>query len=312
MEIIGNSSLWVEKYRPQTVDDIILPAKYKTLIKNIILKGDIPNLLFSGSAGLGKSTLALVLGKALKADVLFINASMENSADTLRYKVNSFAMTSSFSDGKKIVILDEFERMTSQAQDMAKGIFEMTESNCRFILTTNNLSKIIDPIQSRTQLINFNFTQTDTQEIIVQYFKRCQFILDTEKITYDKKILADFIKKIYPDFRKIINELQKASNMFGCIDESVYKVMDDAIVTDLIKEMKNKKFFAVQTLVGKMDADQFFKIFYEQIVEHIKPESIPDIVLILAEGGFRITQCIDKELQVVASAVQIMKVAHWK
>lgn len=312
MDFIGKSSLWVERYRPRTVKDLILPKKYKQMFENIVAGGECPNLLLAGSAGLGKTSAAQVLAHEMSSDFLSINASMENSIDTLRYKVNQFAMTSSFADGKKLCLLDEADRLTPNAMDSLKGIIEQTEANCRFIITTNNLSKIIDPIKSRTQLIDFSFTQTDTKEIIVQYFKRCCFILDTEKVEYDKKVLAEFIQKIYPDFRKIINELQKAASMFGKIDENVYKVMDDAIVTDLINDLKAKKFLSVQKTAGLMDPNAFYPEFYKQINEVLDPKCIPDIVLILGEGAYRNGISTDKEINLLATLVQIMKAGVWR
>lgn len=317
MEQIGSSSLYCEKYRPTKINDLILPAKYKTLISNIITEGEVPNLLLSGTAGIGKTTLAQIIGLELDSDVLFINGSVEQGIDVVRYKVQQFATTSSFSDGKKIVIIDEAEKIGGAngavaAQEALKGIIEATDVNCRFIFTTNNLSKIIDPIKSRTQLIDFSFTQTDVQEIIVQYFKRCCFILKNEGIKFDKAILAEFIKKIYPDFRKILNELQKAVSMFGCIDEQVFSISSDAVINDLLGSLKSKKFFEVQKSINQLDPNDLYSMLDEKLMELLKPECLPDITLIIAEGAYRNSTSTDRMIQARSTCCQIMKTANWK
>lgn len=312
MKQIGKSSLWVEKYRPKSVDDLILPNNYRSLFENIVKKKDLPNLLLAGSAGLGKTTSALVLANELGADSLLINASLETSIDVLRSKVTQFAMTSSFSDGKKIVILDEFDRVSSNAMDSTKGIIEQTEANCRFILTTNNLGKIIDPIKSRTQLIDFAFTKTDIQDIIMQYFKRCCMILDNEKIPFDKKVLAEFVKQYYPDFRKIINELQKASTMFETIDIRVMSLSSESLVGSLIDAMKSKKLINMQKIISNIDPDNFYTTFYNQIFNLLDNRCVPDVILALGEGSYRNAIVKDKEIQLLATAMQISKNAIWK
>ncbi len=312
MQEIGSSSLWCEKYRPQRLSDLILPKNYKDLFEKVIKDKELPNLLLSGTAGLGKSSLCYALANELDCDLLFINASLETGIDVLRSKVTQFASTSSFRDGKKLVVLDEFDRISAAGMDATKGIVELTESNCRFIFTTNNISKIIDPIKSRTQLIDFSFVQSQQKEIILQYFKRCQFILDTEKIKYDKKVLAEFVQKLYPDFRKITNELQKAAKMFGEINESVFKITDDALTNDLIKEMKAKKFVNVQKVVSSIDTDSFYREFYDQLYDHLDPKCIPDIILILGEYSYKNVNCLDKEINTIACCVEIMKSAIWR
>jgi len=317
MEQIGQSSLYCEKYRPSKINDIILPAKYKNLIENIIKQGETPNLLLSGSAGIGKTTLAKIIGIELKSDVLFINASVENGIDTVRYKVQQFASTSSFSDSKKIVILDEMERLggsngSTGAQDALKGIIESTDKNCMFIFTTNNLSKIIYALKSRTQLIDFSFTKIDIQEIIIQYFKRCCYILDNENIKYDKKILADFIKKLYPDFRKILNEIQKAVSMFGCIDKQVFSISSDAVLDNLLTALKNKKFFDVQKIINQLDPNDLYTLLDEKLLDLLKPECLPDITFILGEGAYRNATSTDRMIQARDTCCQIMKTAIWK
>jgi DNA polymerase III delta prime subunit len=311
MEQIGTSSLWEKKYAPQCFSDLILPKKFKLLFQKMLDGGEIQNILLAGTAGLGKTSTATVLAKELGADFMFINASLDNSIDVVRSKVQQFAMTSSFADGKKIVLLDEVDRMMA-GQEALKAMMELTESNCRFIFTTNNISKIIDPLKSRTRMIDFSFSESDNQEVILQYFKRCQFILTNEKIEFDKKVLAEFIKKIFPDFRKIIGELQKASQMFGKIDEAIYSIQDDAIVNSLIDELKAKKFVNVQKIASNLDPNQFFPEFYAKMVDVLDPKCIPDMVLILGEGAYRNGVSTDREINLMATLVQVMKAGVWK
>ncbi len=311
MDIVGNSSLWVEKYRPKIVKDLIVPENIKSYFNKIIEECDIPNILLSGSAGKGKSSVAFAICNELKSDKLYINASIENSVDTVRYKVQQFAMTSSFTDGKKIVILDELDRMIA-GQDALKALIEQTESNCRFIITTNNLAKIIDPIKSRCHHIDFNWAKKDQKELIVNYFKRICWILENENIQYDKKVLAEFIQKLYPDFRKTLNELQKFVQMHGDITDKIFSSMDDSKFTSLTTELKNKKFNAVRKMATDIDPDQFYGMFYSELDSLLEDSSKPDIILLLAQYAYESSLSVNKEITLVACLVQLMRNAKWK
>lgn len=311
MEIISNSSLWVEKYRPKTVKDLILPDHIKTFLAKIVETKEIPNLLFFSSAGRGKTSTAFAIVNDIDADVLYINASIENSIDTVRYKVQQFAMTSSFSDGKKVVILDEMDRMVN-AQDALKALIEQTEANCRFIITTNNLAKIIDPIKSRTQLIDFNFTSKESTNLMLQYFKRVCWILEQENIEYDKKTLAEFVKKSYPDFRKTLNELQKYIQMHGSVDENIFKLSDDTNMSSLIGEMKAKKFNSVRKIATEIDPSSFYGLFYKEIDNLLDDKCKPAIIMILAESAYKASLSVNQELELVSCLIQIMRDANWR
>jgi len=305
MEQIGKSSLWVEKYRPKTIKDLILPTKYKNLLQSFIDQGEIQNLLFSGTAGCGKSTSAIVLVNDLGADLLFVNGSMETSIDTLRYKVQQFAMTSSLGDGKKIVVLDECDRLTGNAQDALKGLIELASENCRFILTTNNSSKIIDPIKSRTQIVEFNFTNNEKQEMLIGFLKRISFILSNESVKFDKKVLAAFITKKFPDFRKVINELQKFSKMQPEIDESILLSASEASFENLVNEIKSKKFNSIRKAVSSIEPDTFYNKFYLEMDKFIKDESKPDVIMILSKYAYQHGLSIDKEINLLGCVMEL-------
>ena len=312
MEIVGSSSLYVEKYRPRCINDLILPETTKAFLKQITADKEIPNMILSGTAGKGKTSAAYAICNDIDADVLYINASLETGVDTLRYKVMQFATTSSFSDGKKIVILDEFDRTSPQGQDASKGLIEQCEANCRFIITTNNFGKIIDPIKSRCQHIDFNFGQKETKNLVVAYFKRICWILDQEKVKYDKAVMAEFVQKLYPDFRKILNELQKFVKMHGSISADIFSTMDETIMGSLVTELKNKKFNAVRKIATDMDPDTFYGEFYSQIDHLLEPKCLPNIILTLGKYAYESSLTINKELTLVSCLIELMRDAQWK
>lgn len=312
MEKIGSSSLWVEKYRPKTIKDLILPDNIKSLFEKFVKDGDIPNLIFTGSAGRGKTSTAYALARDIGMDELYINASMETGIDTLRSKVTNFAMTSSLVDAKKLVIADEFERTSAQGQDATKGLIEATEANCRFIFTTNNLSKIIDPIKSRCQLVDFNFSPKETKNMIVSMFKRVCWILDNEKVKYDKKVLAEFVQSTYPDFRKTLNELQKYVKMHDEIDDKIFLSSDQSVMGNLIEELKARKFNNIRKIATSLDPDQFYGDFYKQIEEYLDNSCKPTIILLLSQYVYESSLSVNKEITLMGFLVSLMKEAKWR
>lgn len=312
MELIGTSSLWEHKYRPQTVNDLIIPQNIKSLFLQYIKDKDIPQLLFSSTAGRGKTSSALALCSDLGADLMYLNGSIDNSIDMLRYKVSQFAMTSSFGDGGKVCIIDECERLSSAAQDGMKGLMDVSEGNCRFILTTNNISKIIDPIVSRGTHINFNFSPAETKNMIVTYFKRMCYVLDTEKVKYDKKVLAEYVQEMYPDFRKTIGGLQKCYKMNGEIDSNIFKNIEGSSFNSLIEEMKNKKFNNVRKIISDIDCDTFYSTFYKQIDDILDPTCMPNIIMILGQYTYESALSVSREVTLAACCTAIMREAKWK
>jgi DNA polymerase III delta prime subunit len=304
MKQIGTSSLWTEKYRPKYLQDYICTDDVKLLIQKVIDSKDVPCFIFYGSGGTGKTSLAQVIANEIGSDLLYINGSLENGIDTIRHKVQQFAMTSSLmDDSKKLIVIDEAERMIA-AQESLKVLVEQTESNARFIFCTNNLTKIIQPLQSRSQLIQFGTTKT--KDLVLATFKRMCFILDNEGITYDKKVLAEITQKVFPDIRKLINELQKFSKMFGCIDEKILAASDDSQVVELISSMKSKKFNSVRKICTMIDPSQFYTLFYKDIDEHLKDSSKPNVILILADYANKHSATTDQELNLAACVTSIM------
>lgn len=313
MKSIGESTLWVERYRPQCADDYIATAETKKVLSEIIKTNDIPNLLlYSRCPGTGKTSFAGVVAKELGCDLMYINASLERSIDTIRYKVTQFSMTSSLMGGKKLVVLDEAEKLTNDAQDALKVLVEQVEANARFIFCTNNMQKIIPPLISRCQVVSFEHSDKDMQQLMLQYFKRMQFVLDNEKVEYDKAVLAEIVKKLYPDLRKMLGEMQKFSKMHGKIDAGIFGSMDDTQTVNLINEMKSKKFNSVRTICSAIDPAQFYVEFYKQLNEYLKPTCIPDIILIIGRYAFQHSSTIDPEINLVACVVEIMQTAEWK
>jgi DNA polymerase III delta prime subunit len=215
-------------------------------------------------------------------------------------------------DSQKVVFLDEADRLKPEVQDGLKGLIEQTQANCRFIFTTNNISKIIEPIKSRCQFVDFNFSQSDTQELMITYFKRMCWILENEGVEFEKKALAEFVKLKYPDFRKILNELQKYVKMHGKVDEAVLRMADGTLLKDLIEELKNKKFNTVRKLASELDPDAFYGNFYDQIDTHLQDSCKADVIIILAKYAYETALSVNGELSVVACLVELMRNAIWK
>lgn len=312
MQINHRSTLFVEKYRPQTINDLIMPDNLKDLFNKFVADQDIPNLLFSSSAGRGKTSTAYALCKDIECDMLYVNGSVETSIDTLRYTVTGFAQTGSFHDAKKVVIIDECERLSPNAQDGMKALIEKTDANCRFILTTNNISRIIDPIKSRCQMVDFNFSQTETKKMIINYFKRVCWILDNEKVQYDKQVLANFVQQVYPDFRRTLNELQKYIKMYGKVDDQIFNTLDGAQFTNLVTEMKAKKFNNIRKVLPNIDSDCFYGTFYDQIDNIIQDECKPAVIMILGRFAYETALSVCKEVTLAACIVELLREIKWR
>lgn len=318
MQQVGDSSLWEYKYRPQTVNDLILPNSIKTYFLKMVEEGELSNLLLYSSAGRGKTSSAIALCNDIDAEYLYINASKENNIDTIRFKVEQFATSYSLNGQKKVVILDEAECLSNNvgngagAQNALKSLIEVVESHCRFIFTTNNISKINEALISRCNKINFNFSPEENIELKKNYFKRLCWVLEKENIEFDKKILAEFVKKHFPDFRKTIQKLQLMVKINGVIDERIFQESDDAKIDVLIKEMKEKKFNNIRKIIVELDYVQFFSLFYKTVEPHIQPESIPELILILSEYDYKSSMCNDKEICLTACVIEMMKEVKWR
>ncbi len=306
---MSNEYLWVEKYRPQKVADTILPTKLKETFQKIIDGGELPNMLFTGSAGLGKTTVAKAMCNELNCDYILINGSEEGNIDTLRTKIKQFASSVSLSSDFKVVILDEADYLNPQStQPALRGFIEEFSSNCRFILTCNFKNRIIEPLHSRCGVYEFNTSKKDLAPIASQFMKRCQYILEEEGVSYTQMAVADLIMKFAPDWRRVINELQRYS-VNGNIDAGIINVVSDKNYDDLFSYLKNKDFKKMRSwVVNNIDTDAaaIFRSIYDRMAEKVAPQSIPQLVLILGDYQYKNAFVADHELNVVACLTEVM------
>jgi len=311
-----NEFLWVEKYRPQTIEDCILPTSLKKTFQKVVDTGEMHNMLLTGSAGLGKTTVARALCNELDLDCLLINASEEGNIDTLRSKIKQFASTVSLNGGNyKVVILDEADYLNAQStQPALRGFIEEFSSNCRFILTCNFKNRIIEPLHSRCAVIEFNTTKKQLGELCALFMKRMQTILETEGVDYNNKILAELIMRYAPDWRRVINECQRYSSS-GEITSDVLIGLSDQNIASLVTYLKSKDFKSMRSWVtnnADVDSSVIFRRIYDTLYEFASPHSIPAIILILADYQYKAAFVADKELNTVACLTEIMASSEWK
>ena len=306
---MSDDFLWVEKYRPQTIDDVILPADLKGFFKEVVKSGELPNMLFTGTAGLGKTTVAKALCNELNLDWILINGSEEGNIDTLRGKIKQFASSVSLSGGYKVVILDEADYLNPQStQPALRGFIEEFSNNCRFILTCNFKNRIIEPLHSRCGIYEFNTTKKDMAVLCGEFMTRAKGILDGEDITYEEPILADIIMKHAPDWRRILNELQKHS-VLGSVARTATSDSGLQLFPELIQSLRSKDFKKMRAWVANnMDIESaaIFRGLYDNMNDNVKPQSIPQLVLILAEYQYKNAFVADHELNTVACMTEIM------
>lgn len=310
-----NDFLWVEKYRPQTIEETILPPSLKKTFQTIVDKGELPNMLFTGTAGLGKTTVAKALCKQLDLDYIIINGSEEGNIDTLRGKIKQFASSVSLSGGFKVVILDEADYLNPQStQPALRGFIEEFSNNCRFILTCNFKNRIIEPLHSRCGVYEFNTTKKDLADLAGQFFKRFVYILDQEGVDYEQKAVADLIMKHAPDWRRVLNEGQRNAISGMGIDGSSTGVSVNSI-DSLVVALKEKNFKAMRKWVVEnmdMDTTAIFRGVYDSMNTYIQAQSIPQLVLILADYQYKDAFVADHELNTVACMTEIMAQVQFK
>ena len=305
--------LWVEKYRPNTIDECILPESIKSTFRSMVESGESQNLLLSGSAGCGKTTIAKALCNELDTDNIIINCSEDGNIDTLRTKIRNFASTVSLSGAKKIVILDEFDYSNAQStQPALRGFIEEFSNNCRFILTCNFKNRIIEPLHSRCTTINFSVPKKEKPKMASQFMDRVKYIL--EGVPYEEKVIAELIMKHFPDFRRVLNELQRYS-IAGSIDVGILTQIGEIHIKDLVSHMKSKDFtgarkWAVENLDNS--PSELFRKVYDGLYEHLSPSSIPQAVLILAEYQYKSAFVADQEINLVACIVELMMGCEFK
>ena len=301
--------LWVEKYRPKTISECLLSEDIKKTFAEFLKQKEIPNLLLSGTQGTGKTTVARALCEELGADYIIINGSLKGNIDTLRNDIQQFASSVSFTGGRKYVILDEAYYLNPQStQPALRNFMEEFSKNCGVVLTCNFKNRIIDPLHSRCSVIDFKIPKTSRAQMAAEFFARCKTILDQENVPYDQKTLAEVIKKHFPDSRRVLNELQRYSAT-GSIDTGILVNMSDENFGSLVKHMKDKSFTNVRKWVGENidnEPTAVFRRFDDQASERMKPQSIPQLVLILADYQYKIAFVADHELNVVACMTEIM------
>ena len=301
--------LWVEKYRPKTVADTILPAELKATFQQFVDQKNIPNLILAGSAGIGKTTIARAMLEELGCDYLVINGSMNGNIDTLRNEILEFASAMSLSGGRKYVILDEADYLNANStQPALRNFMEEFSKNCGFILTCNFVNRIIEPLHSRCSIVEFKFSKKDLPDLAKQMMARSCSILDNESVTYDKAAVAELLKKHLPDWRRLINELQRYSAT-GRIDSGILVNTVQESVKLLIEAMKDKNFSQVRKWVGEhsdTDTPALYRHFYDHAVTYFDAKSVPQLVLILAKYQYQAAFVADQEINNAACLLEVM------
>ena len=306
--------LWVEKYRPKKVEDCILPEAIKTTFQEYVNRKEIPNLLLSGTAGVGKTTIAKALCEEVGCDYIVINGSDESGIDTFRNKIKNYASSVSLSGGRKVIIIDEADYLNANStQPALRGAIEEFAENCSFIFTCNFKNRIIDPIHSRCTVVDFKINGSKPK-MAAQFFKRVEWILSEEGVTYDKQVVAAVITKHFPDNRRILNELQRYS-VGGTIDKGILSSVADVQLGELIKALKEKDFSSVRKWVTNNldnDAVTIFRKLYDTLYDVLTPNSVPQMVLIIAKYQYQAAFVADHEINLMASLTEIMVECDFK
>ena len=305
--------LWVEKYRPKTIEDTILPDDLKQTFQQFVDQDNVPNLLLSGGPGVGKTTVARAMCEQLNVDYIVINGSMNGNIDTLRTEIKDFASTVSFTGSRKYVILDEADYLNPQStQPALRNFMEEFSSNCGFILTCNFKNRIIDPLHSRCSVIEFKINSKDKASMASQLFKRVKSILSDESVKYDQKTLAELITLYFPDFRRVINELQRYSAT-GSIDSGIL-ANHSSNIQELVSILKDKKFVDMRKWIANhkdIDTAQLYRQLYDSSSQYVNPQSIPQLVVTLADYQYKAAFVADHEINNVACMTELMMEVQW-
>ena len=301
--------LWCEKYRPEKISDCILPESIKSTFQEFVTQNKIPHLLIAGSAGVGKTTIAKALCKETECDYIVINGSDENGIDVLRGKIKNYASSVSLSGGRKVIIIDEADYLNANSlQPALRNAIEEFSRNCSFIFTCNYKNRIIEPLHSRCSVVDVRITKEDKQKLMTQFFKRVCWILDEEKVEYNKEVVAQVIAKYYPDNRRVLNELQRYA-MSGVIDAGLLSQVSDVNLSPLVKGLKEKSFADVRKwVVDNLDNDSqtIYRKMYDTMYDILKPNSIPQLVLLIGRYQYQTAFVIDHEINLMAFFTECM------
>jgi len=307
--------LWVEEYRPRDIESCVLPKTLKSSLQSFVDKETLPNLILSGGPGVGKTTAARAMLDQIGATYMFINGSEESGIDVLRTKIKNFASTVSLEGGKKYLILDEADYLNPQStQPALRGFIEEFHKNCGFILTCNYKNRIIPALQSRCSVIDFVIPKSEKNKLATQFFNRSIQILNENEIKFNEKVVAELINTYFPDWRKVLNELQRYS-VAGEIDAGILVNLGDKNIKDLMGMMKNKEFTNVRKWVVDSldnDSDKLFRDVYDNLYEYVDPSSIPHVVVALGEYQFKAAFVADLEINMMACLTEIMGGAKFK
>lgn len=306
--------LWVERYRPKTISDTILPPDLKKTFQTFVDQKNIPNLLLTGSAGVGKTTVARAMLEELECDYLIINGSMNGNIDTLRNEILNFASAVSFSGGRKYVILDEADYLNpNSTQPALRNFMEEFSKNCGFILTCNFKNKIIKPLHSRCSVIDFKISKNCVAKLASQFMKRVETILVDNNITYDKSVIASVINKYYPDWRRVLNELQRYSAT-GSIDSGILTNLQDLSVREVLAACKNRNFDDIRKWVhdnSDQDHSSVFQSVYDAGTDFIDRKSLPEFIVILGDYSYKSAFAVNQEINMMAFFVELMMRLEW-
>lgn len=306
--------LWTEAYRPKTIADCILPERLKKPFQEYVNQKNIPNLLLAGGAGVGKTTVAKAMCEEIGCDYMVINGSDESGIDTFRNKIKTYASSMSLSGGRKVIIIDEADYLNpNSTQPALRNAIEEFASNCSFIFTCNFKNRIIDPLHSRCAVIEFGLKNDEKAEMAAQFFKRMQMILQSEKVEFEPKVIAELVKKHFPDFRRVINELQRFSK-FGKIDTGILAQIGDVSIGEIVKHLKAKDFGAIRKWVATTDVDAttLYRKLYDNMYDVLQPQSIPQAVIILADYQYKQAFVADAEINTVACLTELMVSVEFK
>ena len=312
---MSETFLWCEMYRPKDVESCILPKNLKDTFSEFVQSGQVPNLVLSGGSGVGKTTVAKAMLEELDATYMMINGSEESGIDVLRTKIKNFASTVSLHGGRKYLILDEADYLNPQStQPALRGFMEEFHKNCGFIFTCNYKNRLIEPLHSRCSVVDFVIPNSEKPKLASQFFQRIEDILNEQNIEYDKRVIAEVINKHFPDWRRILNELQRYS-VSGVIDAGMLVDIAEINIKELMLSMKNKEFTNVRKwVVNNLDNDsvRLLRRIYDNLYDYVEGSSIPHVVVVLGEYQYKAAFVADQEINMLACLTEIMARAKFK